>query len=149
MLENVARLLAAGGAGQVPITMIRQIDRGRFVAEGGVIDSEFVVVVEHVNYRRLQFAGIVLFTVQTEISQFDSDGIVIARVVLPGLPDNVVVADLAAVQVVRRVIGSQCVYFAVDGELAERDAIGVPADDCAEVRMTGGKGRIFWRESRT
>jgi len=122
--ENVARSVAA----EVEVAVLRQIDRRRLVAGRRIVDDQLVLVSQGVGHAHAEVAGIALFAVGARAGEGDAVG-VLERF---GRPHHLVEADVAAVQVVRPVVGRELVGLAVERELPLGDPVAVAADDRAE-----------------
>ncbi len=133
VVENIAALRSR--TFQVPVGVIREIDRSGLVSRGGVLDAQFVLVGQLVGDDRGQCAGIAFVAVGTDERQLHSGpAFPLNRL---GIPDVFVERLLAAVQMIRTVVRRERVLGPVECELALRDAIAVAATQHAEVRRIG------------
>ena len=116
---------------KVEVTVLAEVDGGGLVGSGFVIDDEFVGVGQRVGDSHLEITGPAVVAIFTQISECH------ARVALQrfAVPDNFVERLFgAAVQRVGPVIFRQSVGFAVEGEGAVGDAVGIAADNSAQER---------------
>src|SRR5215212_2361860 len=131
VVVDVARALT----GQVPVGVVGQVDDRGGVGGRLVAHAQGVAVVEGVGDGGVQGARVVLLAVGADPVEPDPDEPAAPH--HAGLPDPLVEADVAAVQVVGRVVDGQLVGDAVEGEAALVDAVGVAAGDAAEVGVAG------------
>jgi hypothetical protein len=122
-------------AGEVEVAVVRQVHDGRLVGRRLVIDAEGVVVGQGVRDGGVEVAGVAFLAVLTEVVEADGRAVLALR--LLGAPDDLVETLHAAVEVVGAVVRREGVLFAVEGELALGDAVGVAAGDGAEERVAG------------
>src|SRR5690606_4729737 len=115
----------------VEIGMVGQVEDGRLVGGGGVVNAQFVIVGERVGHGDREIAGISFFPVGAEVGQRQPDAI--GRSEGFCAPDDLVKAYQPAVQVVGAIVLGQLVGFAVEGEAALGDAVGIAACDTAEI----------------
>ena len=116
--------------GQVEVGVVRQVDRRRPVGGSLVIDAHPVSPGQGVGHSNLQPAGIALLTVGTGVSKPHS------RIDAGGgltVPEPLVEADVATMDVVGAEVASELVDGAIELESACRDAIGHAPDDTAHV----------------
>src|SRR5215211_4770989 len=131
VVVDVARALT----GQVPVGVVGQVDDRRGVGGRLVPHAQGVAVVEGVGDGGVEGAGVVLLAVGADAVEPHPDEP--AAPDHAGVPHPLVEADVAAVQVVGRVVDGQLVGDAVEGEAALVDAVGVAAGDAAEVGVAG------------
>ena len=126
--ENIAFALT----GKVEVGMIGQIDDRGLIRSGGIINLQFVLAGYGVNHLGGEIAGITLFAVGAEVSQFK-------RITgnFLGCLQSFVKSRSAAMKTVVAVVAWQGVINAVQAEPAVRDAVGEAADNGAEVRLIG------------
>src|SRR6266508_2533857 len=125
--------VAGALTGEVPVGVVGEGDDGRRVGGRLVAHAQRVAVVQRVGDGGVEGARIVLLAIGADAVEPDADAVVVAdhfRV-----PHPLVEADVAAVQVVGRVVDGELVGDAVEGEPAVGDAVGVAAGDAAEVRV--------------
>ena len=126
---------ALGPAAQVPVGVIGEVDGRGLVGGGRVVHLQLVVVIERVDHRGGEVAGVTFVAVGTEVRQLDAHKILVLQRL--GLPDRLVEALLSTVEVVGAVVGGQGIGLAVQRELALGDAVGVAAGDGPEEGMSG------------
>ena len=116
---------------QVEVGMLRQVHRGGRVGDRPIVDQQFIVVGERIGHPRRQAPRVSLFPRRALVSE-TSAGAILAN---PGFecPEHLVEAADPSVQVVVAVVPRQFVAHAVEFEAAAGDAVGVAADDRAEV----------------
>ena len=133
-------------AGEVEQSMIGQVDDRRRVGARVEIDGQRAAVVQRVGRRHRELAGIALVARRAHQPKRDlGETALVAHV--DDLPDALVEPDRAAVQRVGLVVERQLVGFAVEGEAAAGDAIGVAADRLAPIiRMLDVAARIVIAE---
>lgn len=122
--------VACAVARQVEIAVLREIGRRGLVGGGEVFEDHFVLVGERVRHPRPERARIAFLAVWARVRQDQSDAVR----VLEGLrvPDHLVEAAEAAMEVIGTVVLRECVGLAIQREPPARDPIGVSADDRAE-----------------
>ncbi len=131
----VAQDVARAGPGQVPVGVVGEVDVRGLVGRGRVLHLQLVVVGERVGHRGREGPGIALVA----IGAYEGEGggqAVVAHGGF-GLPDGLVEALVAAVQVILAVVGGQRVLDAVERELALGDPVRVPPGDRSEVGVPG------------
>ena len=111
--------------------MLRQVDRGRLVGGGLVLDGQLVGVGEHVAHPRLHRPRVALLAVRAGAGEGDA-GRTLQHL---RAPDVLVEPAHAAVEMVRAVVRGELVGLSVEGEARLADAVAVAADDGAEVRV--------------
>ena len=115
---------------QIEIGVIGEVDHGRGIGNGLVVDAEFIGGGDMVGHFDIQITRITGIAVGTEKREFQ-------RSVINdfGIPETVGVA-LAAMQGIRTavVIEFQIVFFSVQHETAIGDAVGEAADQSPEIR---------------
>ena len=116
---------------QVEVGVLRQVHRGGRVGDRPIVDQQFIVVGERIGHPRRQAPRVSLFPRRALVSE-TSAGAILAN---PGFecPEHLVEAADPSVQVVVAVVPRQFVAHAVEFEAAAGDAVGVAADDRAEV----------------
>jgi hypothetical protein len=119
-------------AREVPVAVVGHVDQRRLVGGRRHLDLELVVIGQRVDGRRGHRAGIVLLAVGRHVREHQrrTGGVSLAL----RLPDHLVPALLAAVQVMRRVVRVQLVRLAVELEGRVLDPVRDAADDGAEIR---------------
>ena len=115
---------------QVEVVVMRQVDHRRRIGRGFVLDGPAHLVIEPVPHHRPQPAREAL--VARRAVELQSQAAV-ALGLRP--PQQVAESARAAVQAVAAVVGHQRVAFAVQPERGARDAVAIPADDHAEMRI--------------
>jgi len=128
LLENVA----IAGAGQVEVTVVGQVEHGRFVGAGLVVDAQFVVVGQAIGDFGGQIARETHLAVGREVGQGYANRILVLG--FPGLPDFLVETFGAAVQGVGFVVLRHLIAFAIDFESTFGQTVAEAADGRAEVR---------------
>src|SRR5215211_4066779 len=140
VVVDVARALT----GQVPVGVVGQVDDRGGVGGRLVAHAQGVAVVEGVGDGGVQGARVVLLAVGAD--PVEPDPHEPAALDHAGLPDPLVEADVAAVQMVGRVVDGQLVVDPVEGEAALVDAVGVAAGDAAEVGVARAEVALQGRE---
>lgn len=118
-------------AGEVPVTVVGEVDDGVFVCGGREVHAQGVFIGEGVNRRDGEIAGVAFFAILGDIGQFQGrafaggDGL--------GVPEDLVEAFQAAVQGIDAVVNSAGVFLAVEGVLAFGDAVAEASDESAEI----------------
>lgn len=121
-------------ARKVEVAVVGQVDGGRPVGRGAIMDSDFVPLVERIGDGHLEVARVSLFAVDARVEELHGRLIGIHGLPVHG-PKPLVEADLAPVQVIGAVVDRQLVALAVNRELAQRNPVGHPAGDCPKERM--------------
>ena len=127
-------------ARQVEIAVIGDIDDRRLIRLRLVFDCEHVIVAERVDRADVELAGVTAGPVRARVGEYGA----CRRSALCGLqlPDNLVEAVQATVEMVGPVVGLEGVLVAVQGEAAVGDAVGIAAHRSAEILRLG---EIFGR----
>src|ERR1043166_8330073 len=92
-------------AGEVVVVVLREVDDRVLVGRRRVVYAQLVVVGERVDYAHGEVAGVALLAVVAEVGEFERRAA--ARRAGSRLPDHLVEAADAAVQVVGRVVGGE------------------------------------------
>ena len=132
-LEDMAEDVTLAFALEVEVAVLAQVDGGGLVGLGLVEDVEFVAFLEFVADPDLEVAGVAFFAVLGEVAEDD-----VPWALFFDLPEDAVETAQAAVEVVGAVVGGEGVAPVADAEAALGDAVGVAADDGAEVGVVGG-----------
>ena len=122
-------------AGQVEVCVIGKVQNRRGIGHGGEGKLKGMVVTPLVTGCNLKVAGITGLTVFREVHELNC-GIAVPA----ALPNLVLEAVGAAVKMVGAVVYRQCVLFAVKGEFALCDAVGIAARTLACARAVGHVG---------
>jgi hypothetical protein len=125
----------AATAREVPVRVVGEVDDGRPVRRRAVVDAPFVRRGQRVAHRHVEPAGVVLVAVLARQRQLERDAAVGLRRQRLDRPPALAEAARPAVQSVRAVVARQRVGLAVEREAAVADAVGVAADERAEVRI--------------
>ena len=130
--QHVIENLAARRAVQVPVRVLREIDRRGFIGCRFVIHYELIARRKGVCHARLERSWKAFLSILARVAQRDAG----AAVVPARLPDpqDPVESTHPAMQRVRAVVFRKLISGAVERELALGNPIGVAADDCTEVR---------------
>ena len=133
--QQVAVDVAVAGPTQVEVGVVGEVHgRGR-IRGGDIAHAQGVAAHGGVGHRHVEVAGVALFTGGAAVAQFQ--GGAVRRDQGLGLPQHLVEADVATVEVaghaVGLVVGGQGGGDAIDGEAALGDAVAVAADEAAEV----------------
>ena len=126
-LELMLKDGAAFEAAQIEVGVVGEVADGVRVGDGGVVDGEPVVVGQAVDYGDLQVPGITLIPIRAEIGQ--GQGAVPDLI----LPDDLVVAQKAAVKLVFALVGVQGIGFSAQFKAGLGQAVGVPPDEGAQI----------------
>ena len=122
-------------AGEVEEDVVGQVAGRRGVGRGGEVDRQFVGIIRQgVGDRHVERARVALFAVGADGGQADRGRV--GRADGFGLPDALIEATEATVEMVAVIILRERNGAAVDGQLTVRKAVGVPADGAAEERVT-------------
>jgi hypothetical protein len=134
-LYLVAKDVAAACPSQVEVGVVGQIDDGRFVGRGSIIDAELVVLGEGVVDCDLEPSRIALVAVQADVVQAQPGTV---RVEFGRRPPHCFVeTHHTAVQVVSIVVACELVRGAVEREPAPGDAVAIPSDEGPEIGVSG------------
>ena len=120
-------------AGHVPVRMMDHVDDRRGVGRRRHVDDQFTGGRERVDDLRGELAGIALLTVGRDGRELERRAV--ASEVRDGLPEMLVEAQLASVEVVNAVIGGKRVSLAVELEGPLGDPVRDPATGGAEIGM--------------
>ena len=119
-----------GIAGEVEVGVVRHVDDGRGRGRGLVLDVDLVVIREGVGHIGLHFAREVVIAVGGDAEELHVTGVGLDALIHLVLP-----ARRTAVEAVAEVVLRELVLHAVQGDLALVDAVRIPADGGAEVRL--------------
>src|SRR2546426_1083264 len=117
---------------QIPVRVLREIHGRRLVTRGLVVHDQLIARREGVGEARDQRPRESFLSILARIAQRDARAAV-GLELLAG-PFDLVESAYATMQRVRPIVVREVVRRALEGELTVRDAIGVAADDRAEVR---------------
>src|SRR6476620_9648059 len=131
--QLVAEDRAGAFACEVEIGVVGQVDDGRRVGGGAVVDAERAGGGQTVGDVDCEVARVALLAIRAGPGEADSDGIGLAD--LSGGPDVLVEAADAAVERIWAVVERDLDSCAVDREPAAGDPVGVAADEGAEVGL--------------
>ena len=107
-----------------------QVDNGLLVGRCQVFYHQLVLIGEGVFHGDIQFAGKALFTIGGNAVQRQG-----ARAHLTSVPYLGIKAHATAMQVVRTVVGSQLILFAVQLKLSFSDTVAPATNQCRQVRL--------------
>src|SRR6185312_17055202 len=113
--------------------VVGQVENGVFVGGGGVLDAQGIVGRDGVHHAHRQRARVALFPVGAVVAELErrrGGGGNVARG-----PQTAVETHVAAMQRVGAVVGGQVVCVAIEREASMGDAVGVAADQGAEVGL--------------
>src|ERR1035441_1198767 len=125
----MAQYVARAFARQIEKRVVRQVNHGRLVGSGGVVDAQFVRIREGLPNGDGEVAREALFAIAAEISELDRGGRAGDGA---ACPDRFVEPAGAAVERVFAVVAGQGVSMAVECEGAVRDAVGVASHGGSE-----------------
>lgn len=125
--------------GQVEIAMAGEIERRGPVGCGRVVDAQRAVVLQGVADGDGHRARVATLAVVAEVAQREAGAVRPAARL--GLPDDLVQARRAAMQMMRPAVARQVVGDPIQAEASIGDAIGVAPDQAAEVGMGARVGR--------
>ena len=111
--------------------MVGQVDHSGRIRRGAVVDAQLIFRGQLVGQGDVEITGVVFFPVRAGVVQLDAFRAI--RGDFPGhRPDLFVKAFQPAVQVVDAGVDRQVIGFAIQAELALRDAVGIAPDDAAK-----------------
>ena len=125
--ELVAQDVAAGR--HVEVRVLGQVDRGRRVGNGVVVDDQLIVVGEPIGDRDIERTWVAFLAVRAPVGE--------SNLVRPkgfATPKHLVEASIATVQMVGVVVRGQGANRPVDGEATSGDAVRIASDHGTEVR---------------
>ena len=131
MIPFVAQHIAP--TGQVEVAMAGKIDRRGLVARSCIVDAQRAVVMQRVADGDGHRTRVATLAVAAEVAQREAGAVRPAARL--GLPDDLVQARRAAMQMMRPAVARQVVGDSVQAEATVGDAIGGATDQAAEVGM--------------
>ena len=134
--ERQAVVEDAALAGEVEEDVVGQVAGRGGVGRRCEVDGQFVGLVgQGVGDRHAECAWVALFAVGADDGEADRRGVGSADGF--GLPDALIEASEATVQMITVIVLRECKGATVDGQLAVREAVGVAADGAAEEGVAG------------
>ncbi len=114
--------------------MVRQVNGGRLVRSGHVIDAQFVIFVERVGYCDVQRAGIAFFSVFACVRE--SHTCCLVRFDKVWFPNSKVKSGFPTMKVIGAVVHSELMACSIEREPPAGDAVGESSHRRAEIGMT-------------
>ena len=130
-------MIGVGVTREVPKSVIRQVDYGRFIRRRGVIHRPSVSIIEAVGDRNIEVAGIAFFAVFRFVFQDEFNGIRTEKTGFANesrIPNDGIEAFVSAVQRVGAVVLRERKFLAIQGEFPICNAVAESTDDRAEER---------------
>ena len=131
--QFVAQDVTRACACQVEVAVVGEVDRGRRIGSGRVVNAKFVIIRQSIDHFDRQVTRVALLLVWAQVVQLQ--GRPFFGFQRFGLPDDFIEPLDPTVQMVGTVVSGEYVLLPFECELTAGDTVAHAADNGAEIRM--------------